>query len=337
MITIAVDAMGGDHAPEATVQGALLCARDSRCDFQVLLVGDEHKIAAHMPDPMLPNLSVMHTTEVVDMHDSIAVAIKGKPDSSMRRALEMHKEGDLQGFISAGNTGAVMSLSTLILGRLPGVSRPSIGTFLPSEKGPVLLIDAGANVDSKPLHLLQFGIMGSIFTEMMLGIDSPNVGLLNVGEEESKGNDASIEALKLLKNAPVNFIGNIEGRDILKGTAHVVVCDGFVGNIVLKFAESFPGLLKSKFYEYAERGLVHKVWAGLMGKTMKGMIKDWDYQEQGGVPLLGVNGVSIIGHGSSTPKAIANMIFKAKEMVDRRVNDRIADAMASPSGTSEDK
>jgi glycerol-3-phosphate acyltransferase PlsX len=158
--------------------------------------------------------------------------------------------------------------------------------------------------------------------------------LLNVGEEEKKGNDVCIASWPLLKQSPINFIGNVEGRDILKGTADVVVCDGFTGNIILKFAESFPGLLKSKFYAFAERGFLHKIWAGLMGRTLKGMIRDWDYQEQGGVPLLGVNGVSIIGHGSSSPKAIMNMIFKAKEMIDRRVNDTIREAMSSPHSPS---
>lgn len=329
MVTIAVDAMGGDFAPHNVVQGALDCVRDPRCDFNILLVGQEEAIRAELPTPIPSNISIMHTDEVVDMHDSIAVALKNKKSSSMYRALEMHRDGNVQGFISAGNTGAVMALSTLILGRLPGVERPCIGTFLPSAKGPVLLTDAGANVDSKPSHLAQFGIMGSIYTELMLQRTTPKVGLLNVGEEEKKGNDASIAAWPLLKESQINFIGNIEGRDILKGTADVVVCDGFTGNIVLKFAESFPGLLKSKFYEYADRGFFKKLWVGLISGTIKKMIKDWDYQEYGGVPLLGVNGVSIIGHGSSSPKAIMNMIFAAKNMVDRRVNETIREAMAS--------
>ncbi len=321
--------MGGDHAPHNVVQGALDCARDPRCDFQILLVGQEAAIRALLPDPIPPNISIRHADEIVDMKDSIGVALKSRKNSSMYRALEWQRDGDVQGFISAGNTGAMMALSTLILGRLPGVERPCIGTFLPSATGPVLLIDAGANVDSKPSHLAQFGIMGSIYTALMMQRDKPKVGLLNVGEEESKGNDACIAAWPLLNAAPINFLGNIEGRDILKGTADVVVCDGFTGNIILKFAESFPGLLKSKFYEYASRGFFKKLWVGLIAGTIRKMIKDWDYQEYGGVPLLGVNGVSIIGHGSSTPKAIMNMIFAAKNMVDRRVNETIREAMAS--------
>lgn len=326
--------MGGDFAPRNVVQGALDCARDPRCDFEILLVGQEDAIRAFLPDSVPSNIRIRHADDVVDMKDSVATALKAKKNSSMYRALEWHRDGEVQGFISAGNTGAMMALSTLILGRLPGVERPSIGTFLPSRKGPVLLIDAGANVDSKPSHLAQFGIMGSIYTELMLKRPSPKVGLLNVGEEESKGNDASIAAWPLLNAAPVHFIGNIEGRDILKGTADVVVCDGFTGNIVLKFAESFPGLLKSKFREYADQGLLKKLWVGLIAGTIKKMIKDWDYQEYGGVPLLGVNGVSIIGHGSSTPRAIMNMIFAAKNMVDRRVNETIREAMTSQQPTN---
>lgn len=334
MITIAVDAMGGDFAPGNVVQGALDCARDPRCDFQILLVGQEAAIRAVLPSDVPPNVSIRHTDDIVDMKDSVASALKTKKNSSMYRALEWHRDGEVHGFISAGNTGAVMALSTLILGRLPGVERPSIGTFLPSQRGPVLLIDAGANVDSKPSHLAQFGIMGSIYTDLIMKRQAPKVGLLNVGEEESKGNDASIAAYPLLKSAPINFIGNVEGRDILKGTADVVVCDGFTGNIILKFAESFPGLLKSKFLDYAALGLMKKLWVGLIAGTFKGMIKDWDYQEYGGVPLLGVNGISIIGHGSSTPRAIMNMIFAAKAMVDRRVNETIREAMASTKSTT---
>jgi len=337
VITIAVDAMGGDHAPRANVEGALACLRDPRCDFSILLLGREDAVRPLLPNPLPAGLAFQHCEEVVDMHDSITVALKARRQSSMYQGLALQREGAVQGFISAGNTGAVMALSTLILGRLPGVERPCIGTFLPSSGDPVLLIDAGANVDSKPSHLQQFGIMGSIYTRLIMRRPEPRVGLLNVGEEEGKGNDASIAAWPLLKAAPINFIGNVEGRDILKGTADVVVCDGFTGNIILKFAESVPGLLKSKFLAYASRGLFHKLWVGLIAKTFKTMLRDWDYQEYGGVPLLGVNGISIIGHGSSSPKAIANMIFRAREMAERQVNDVIRDAMStlSPSITPE--
>ncbi len=321
--------MGGDFAPRNVVEGALSCARDSQCDFSILLVGREDAVKPFLPAQLPPRISFLHTDEVVEMDDSISTALKNKKGSSMYVSLMKQREGEVQGFISAGNTGAVMALSTMILGRLPGIERPCIGTFLPGMEGPVLLIDAGANVDSKPSHLQQFGIMGSIFTRLMMNRAVPKVGLLNVGEEESKGSDACIAALPLLREAPIHFIGNVEGRDILRNTADVVVCDGFTGNIVLKFAESFPAVLKHKFLEYAGRSIFHKLWVGLIAGTFKSMLKDWDYQKYGGVPLLGVNGVSIIGHGSSSPTAIRNMILRAKEMVDNRVNDTIKEAMAS--------
>ncbi|MBI5647402.1 MAG: phosphate acyltransferase PlsX [Ignavibacteriae bacterium] len=322
--------MGGDFAPEAAVRGALECVADPRCDFGVVLFGDEQRIQPFLPAGPLPEgITVVHTRETIGMGESATTALKSKRDSSIVRALEAHKAGEVHGFISAGNTGAVMAASTLILGRLPGVARPTIGTFLPSQKGWTLVIDAGANVDSKPHHLAQFGVMGAVLTELLRGVENPSVGLLNVGEEEGKGNEATIEAYKLLKNAPLRFAGNVEGRDILKGTVDVVVCDGFTGNIILKFAESIPGFLKAKFTELAQRGLVAKLSLGLLRSPMRAMMKEWDYQEHGGVPLLGVNGVSIIGHGSSSPRAIKHMILKAKEMIDRRVNERIAEAMAT--------
>jgi phosphate acyltransferase len=335
MIRIAVDAMGGDHAPAATVRGAMECAADPRCDFGIVLYGDEPRIRALLSGSHAkPNIEIEHCSEVIGMHDSATSALKEKRDSSIVKPLSRHREGIVQGFISAGNTGAVMAASTLILGRLEGVARPTIGTFLPSTHGWTLVIDAGANVDSKPHHLLQFAVMGSIFTRHMLGIPDPRVGLISVGEEDSKGDNATIEAHKLLRKAPINFVGNCEGRDILTGGVDVAVCDGFVGNIILKFAESIPGFLKTKFTEAAQQGLKQKIAVGLARGTMRAVMKDWDYQEQGGVPLLGVNGVSIIGHGSSTPKAIKNMILKAKEMIDRKINDSIASALRSLPATA---
>ena len=330
MVTIAVDAMGGDFAPESEVKGALACLADPRCDFAIALYGDEKRIAPFLEGRADDGrLRIVHTSEVIDMHDSAMSALKTKKDSSMGRALEAHKAGDVQGFISAGNTGAVMAASTLILGRVPGVARPTIGTFLPTERGWTLVVDAGANVDCKPHHLAQFGIMGSVYTEHMRGVARPSVGLLNVGEEESKGGEVPVSAHKLLKEAPINFHGNVEGGDIFKGTVDVVVCDGFTGNIILKFAESVPGFLKATFRGVAEKSFTAKLRIGIATGALRTAMKSWDYQEYGGVPLLGVNGVSIIGHGRSTPRAIMNMILKAKETIDRRVTDRIAEAMAA--------
>jgi glycerol-3-phosphate acyltransferase PlsX len=329
MIKIAVDAMGGDHAPEATVRGALDCLDSPKCDFQIVLVGDEKRIRELMGGRSDSRVAVVHASEVVEMDDSAAATVKTKKDSSIMKALRMQHEGEVQGFLSAGNTGAVMAASTLVLGRIPGVLRPTIGTFIPSLTGATLVIDAGANVDCKPVNLQQFGIMGSLYIELMRHKKRPTVGLINVGEEEGKGNALVAESYGLLKQTQVNFIGNIEGRDILKGTADVAVCDGFVGNIILKFAESFPGFLKNSSLAYAGGSIVKKLILALWGAKFRPMFKSWDYQEFGGVPLLGVNGTSLIGHGSSTPKAIKNMILTAKEMIDNQVHTRIAEAFAS--------
>lgn len=330
MVTIAVDAMGGDFAPEAEVKGALECLADPRCDFAIALYGDAERIAPYLAGRADDGrLAVVHTTEIIDMHDSAMSALKTKKDSSMGRALEAHKAGDAQGFISAGNTGAVMAASTLILGRVPGVARPTIGTFMPTVRGWTLLVDAGANVDCKAHHLVQFAMMGSIYTELMRGVDRPTVGLLNVGEEDSKGGEVPVAAHRMLKEAPINFHGNVEGGDIFKGTVDVVVCDGFTGNVILKVAESVPGFLKATFRRVAEKSLLDKLRIGFAAGALRTAMKDWDYQDYGGVPLLGVNGVSIIGHGRSTPRAIKNMILKAKETIDRGVTGRIAQAMAA--------
>jgi glycerol-3-phosphate acyltransferase PlsX len=330
-IKIVVDAMGGDFAPANVVAGAIQSLIDSKNRFEVILVGRQSEIQTELKKINTSNLdiNVVEATEIIDMHDSPTVALKQKKDSSIVVGLTLHKEGKADAFISAGNTGAVMSVSTIILGRIPGVSRPTIGTFFPTEKGPALIVDAGANVDCKPQHLLEFGMMGSIYANYIWGYQNPTVGILNIGEEESKGNDVSMEAHKLLKASKLNFIGNIEGRDILKGKAHVIVCDGFVGNILLKFGESIFGMLKSKLRNFASRNFLNKIKVALMYGTLKTVLKDFDYQEHGGVPLLGVNGITIIGHGGSTPKAIKNMIFRAEEMVQKEINKHIADTMLS--------
>ncbi|MDI6780215.1 MAG: phosphate acyltransferase PlsX [Bacteroidota bacterium] len=328
-IKIAVDTMGGDFAPQNIVAGVLDALRHASNRFDIILVGREDEIKKELEKHSINGLrfSIVNATEVVGMDESPTVALKQKKDSSITVGLTLHKEGKADAFISAGNTGAVMSASTIILGRAEGVSRPTIGTPFPTEKGPCLLLDAGANVDCKPQHLLEFGIMGSIYASYILGYKNPTVGLINIGEESTKGNEITLEAYNLLQKSKLNFIGNIEGRDILKGKANVIVCDGFVGNIVLKFAESVLGLLKAKFKDYAASNLLNKIWVGLMYRTLKKILKDFDYQEHGGVPLLGVQGVSIIGHGGSTPKAIKNMILKAEDMVIKEVNHHIAEIM----------
>jgi glycerol-3-phosphate acyltransferase PlsX len=322
--------MGGDFAPGNVVAGSIDALRRDAA-LGLLLVGPEDRLRAELSRLGAGDLpiTVVHASEVVTMEDGATAALKQKKDSSIAVGLTLQKEGKADAFVSAGHTGAVMSASTLILGRIAGVSRPTIGAFFPSRAGTCLLVDAGANVDSKPRHLMEFGIMGSIYTQAMMGSASPTVGLLSVGEEETKGNEATVEAHALLKAAKLNFIGNVEGRDILAGKAEVVVCDGFVGNVLLKFGESVPSFFKDRITRFAGSSPLRKLLLLPALGTLRGAMKSMDYEEHGGVPLLGVKGVSIIGHGKSTPKAIMNMILKAKEMVEKRINERIEQAMAN--------
>ena len=330
-LRIAVDAMGGDFAPSHEVQGAVDILHRTGNRFEVVLVGKEKEITAELAKTKADglSLSVIPASDVIDMHDSPVVALKQKPDSSLVVGVTMHKEKKVDAFVSAGNTGAVTAASTLLLGRIPGVSRPAVAAIFPSETGPTLIVDAGAVTDCKPHFLFEFGAMGSMYAEYIFKKKNPRVGLLNVGEEESKGDELAKEAYAKFAAAKgrLNFIGNVEGRDILRGKADVVVCDGFVGNVLLKFAESVPSFLKVKFKNYADEGTVQKLLMGLLRNPLRKIFKDFDYQEFGGVPLLGVNGVTIIGHGSSTPKAIANMILRAEEMVNRKINFHIEQSL----------
>lgn len=323
--------MGGDFAPRNTVAGAVEAVRDAGSRFSVVLVGPEDRLRAELgssPGALQhPALSVAHASEIIEMHDSPTAALKSKKDSSIVVGVTLHREGKADAFVSAGNTGAVLSASTLLLGRIPGASRPTIGTMLPTEGSPCLLVDAGTNVDCRARHLFEFAAMGSAYVSAMRGTERPRVGLLSIGEEDSKGNEASLEALALLRESDLHFLGNIEGGDILAGRADVVVCDGFVGNILLKFGESIPGFLRSRFRTLARRSLRGAAAAFLAGGALRGIMKELDYQEHGGVPLLGINGVSIIGHGRSSPRAIRNMIFRAEEMVRKQVNGHIRQAL----------
>ncbi|MFP4370195.1 MAG: phosphate acyltransferase PlsX [Bacteroidota bacterium] len=328
---IAVDAMGGDFAPSNEIEGALLALNDKfGGDLEITLVGNEAKIRTAMKEKGADNpaLTVFHTSESVTMDDDPTAALKRKRDSSLFKGIELVKNGNADGFISAGNTGAMLSTSTVLLGRIKGVSRPTIGSFMPTRHDrPTLVLDVGATIDIKSRFLYEFAVMGSIYSKQLLGIESPKIGLLNIGEEESKGTEEIKNTHKLLKESSLNFIGNVEGRDILMGTADVVVCDGFTGNIILKFAESFLGLLKSKIKAFSEKSLINKLLTAMTVPVLKQILKQFDYQEYGGVPLLGVNGNVIIGHGKSTPLAIKNMINRAVEMSQKELNRKIADAL----------
>ncbi len=336
MVRIVLDAMGGDFAPVNEVAGALEALRSADDQLQVILAGEKEKVDAAIADQRAdhPRLSVVHASQVITMHDSPTAAVKQKRDSSLTVGMTLHKDGKADAFVSAGNTGAVLSASTLILGRIRGVSRPTIGAFFPSERGVCLLVDAGTNVDCRAQHLLEFAVMGSVYANRVLKHEKPTVGLLSVGEEDSKGSSVTVEANKLLRRSNLEFIGNIEGKDILKGKAQVIVCDGFVGNIILKFGESVPSFLKSRLYQYAEGGFLRKLRLGLLRTPLRTSLKDMDYEEVGGVPVLGVNGVSIIGHGRSTPKAIKNMILRAMEIAKTQLNKHIEDGIDAIHGLS---
>lgn len=331
-IRIVLDAMGGDFSPRNEILGTLEALNESGNRFHITLVGREAEITSILTAEAGSNwnshIDILHADEIIGMDDEPVAALRQKRNSSIVKGLELVKSGQAHAFVSAGNTGAVMSGATLLLGRIPGVSRPTIGSQFPrADGGFTLLFDVGATVDSKAIHLREYAIMGSIYAERMFGVKQPKVGIMSVGEEKTKGNELVFEAAELLEKTPVNFIGNVEGRDVLRSTADVIVCDGFVGNVILKFAESVITILKARLARHAERGLFTKLAVGVAAKVLRVVLKDFDYQEYGGVPLLGVNGVAIIGHGRSTPKALKNMVLKAEEMVLKDVNGHIRDAI----------
>jgi phosphate acyltransferase len=321
---IIVDAMGGDFAPQNAVTGALQAVSENP-EIELFLIGDKEAILKVLSSNNLSfdSNNIIHTEDVIGMSDSPTVSLKQKPNASIPLGCRSVKENKADAFVSAGNTGAVMAASTLIMGRIPGIGRPTIGANMPNLSGVCVLYDVGASVDSKPKHLLEYAIMGRIFVKEIFGIENPTIGLLSVGEEDSKGNETTLSALKLLRKTDLNFVGNVEGRDILKGTVNVVVCDGFVGNILIKFGEGVLTFLKERFKEFAGQSLTNKIKVGLVKGVLKEILKDFDYQEHGGVPLLGVNGISIIGHGSSTPKAIKNMVLRANEMYKKNLTQKI--------------
>jgi glycerol-3-phosphate acyltransferase PlsX len=325
--------MGTENAPAEDIRGAVEALQDrdrGGRSFDIVLVGPQDRIEGELEKyPALDRarVSIHHAPELIGMGDEPAQAVRSKRESSIVRGVTLHKEGGADAFVSAGNTGAVMAASTFILGRIAGISRPTIASQFPAANGYSIVADVGANVDTKPRNLYEFGVMASVFAEQIFGYTNPTVGLLNVGEEEGKGEERAVQAYELLKASRLNFVGNVEGRDVLKGDVKVIVCDGFTGNILLKFAESVPGLLRAKLTAYAGKSLGNKLMAGFARSTLKGVFREMDYQEYGGVPLLGVNGVTIIGHGGSSAKAVKNMIFKAEEMVRKEVNRRIAEAL----------
>jgi len=331
-IRVALDAFGGDFAPKNEIEGAILSFKEKPedIDLEVVFVGKEDVVSSVLSnyDTSSTNFSIVNADEVVFMSDDPVSVIKQKKNSSLYVGALLHSEGSSDAFVSAGNTGAMLSVSTLLLGRIKGVSRPTIGTFMPTiNNDPTFVLDVGATIDHRSRFLFEFAIMGNIYVTQTLGIKNPRIGLLNIGEEPSKGTEEIKETYRILSESNLNFIGNVEGRDIFGGKADVVVCDGFTGNVVLKFAESFIKLLKSRIKNYSEKSFTNKIRAGLMVPTLRQVLSGLDYQDYGGVPLLGVNGVSIIGHGGSPPKAIKNMIFRAIEFVQKNINHKIESAL----------
>ena len=312
---IVVDAMGGDYAPANAVLGAVEAYYENQ-NFDLFFVGKKKQIEEVLSANNLffKEEYIINADEVIEMGDSPAASLKLKPNSSIVIGAQFVRDKKADAFVSAGNTGAMMAASTLIIGRIPGLGRPTIGAEMPNLNGICYLFDVGASKDSKPIHLFEYAVMGTIFAKEIGGVSNPKVGVLSMGEEEGKGNEVSEAAAKLLKSSKLNFIGNVEGRDILAGSVDVVVCDGYVGNIILKFGESVPKLLKHLLTKTAKKNLLDKILIGLSKSTLKKSLKSLDYQEYGGVPLLGVNGISIIGHGSSSIRAIKNMVLRANEM-----------------------
>ena len=322
---IALDAMGGDFGPKNNVEGAVLASKEYRHIEKIFLVGDATTIGAELKRIGYQDqrIEIFHASEVVDMHESAAKAVRQKKDSSISRAIDLVKNGSAQAVVSAGHTGAAVAASVLKLRTLKGIERPAVACIMPTENGVFVLIDAGANPDSTPENLLQFGIMGSVFSEQVLGNKSPKVALLSIGEEDLKGNDVTKEAFKLLKTSSLNFQGNIEGRDLYENPADVVVCDGFTGNVVLKTSESIAYAIFGWLRRELNRGLVRKLGASLARGAFRDIYKKTNAEEYGGMPLLGVNGVCIIAHGSSSPVAMKNAIRVAAESVQQDLNPHI--------------
>ena len=325
MATIAVDAMGSDRAPRPEIEGAILAARQH--SVHVLLVGREDVLRqelAHHPQAARLPIEIVHASEAITMEDKATQALRAKRDSSMRVGLRLVREGQAAGFVTAGNTGAAMATAKIVLGTLPGVDRPALAAVFPTAAGTAaILVDVGANVDCKPQNLEQFAVMGEIYFRSIFGTDRPRVGLLSIGEEETKGNDLTRQSYQLLKQLPLNFVGNVEGRDLYNGQVDVIVCDGFVGNVALKISEGVVELVREALKESLRATITRQVGFLLSRKAFVEFKKRVDYTEYGGAPLLGLKGVCIVSHGSSNANAIKNALRVASEFAQHQINAKI--------------
>lgn len=327
---IVVDAMGGDHAPEAIVEGAVMAAKEY--GTEIILTGLSDRIAEELKkhgDPSEHSIQVRHADEVVEMSDIPGKVLRSKKKSSMKIGLDLLKSGEAKAFVSAGNTGAVLAYSTIILRPLKGVDRPAIAIQLPTLRGTSILLDAGANVDCKAFQLFQFAIMGHVYAKSILGQDTPSVGLLSIGEEASKGNEITKEVFQMLEKSHINFTGNVEANEVYRGNADVIICDGFTGNIALKISESLAEMIEHRLKNLFQSSMKSKIGYLLLKSNFAEFKKSVDYSETGGAPLLGINGVCIIAHGSSSAKAIKNAIKRAKELIDKKINEHIQEDIES--------
>jgi len=327
MVTIALDAMGGDHHPRVEVEGALQAAKSF--EVKVVLVGREEAVRKeldrHPGWEQLP-ISIIHASEQITMEDSVGRSVRAKKDSSIRVASRLVHKGVAQGLVSAGNTGAVMATAKMVQGMLPGVDRPALASAFPTLNGkPAIMLDVGANVDCTPKMLAQFAVMGNAYSRVIFHTTRPRVGLLSIGEEEHKGNTLTHDATPLLKELDhLNFIGNVEGRDVYTGSVDVIVCDGFVGNVALKVSEGLVDVIRQMLKQSMKATVTRKVGAFLAQGAFAEFKKRVDYSEYGGAPLLGLNGICMVCHGRSNAKAIRNAIRIAKEFAEGKINERIA-------------
>lgn len=335
MNTVAVDAMGGDHAPHAIIDGAIAAVRELQ--IPVTLVGDREMLArelARRRARALP-LRVHHASQVVEMEDSPVEALRRKRDSSIRVGFHLVKTGAADAFVSAGNSGAMMAAAVMLLGNLPGVDRPAISLQIPSRRGYVTLLDGGANAECAPLNLVQFAVMGDLFARSVLGVLSPRIGIVSNGEEASKGTELTRAADRVLRQMPLNYVGYVEGRDLNAGNADVAVTDGFTGNVILKSLEGLGGFVQLLLRQMFERNLRTRLAYLLLKKDLDRIRQVLDYDAVGGAPLLGVNGVTIIAHGASSPKAIRNAIRVAAETARKNLAGQIAAGMCDLPATAE--
>lgn len=321
---VVLDAMGGDHAPSVNVEGAVETVNECD-DVDVILVGDEALIQKELRNKRCPanRISVVHASQVVEMHEPAMVAIRKKKDSSIRVGIGLVKAGKADAFVSAGHSGVVMATSLMMLGTAKVVDRPAIATLMPTLKDPFIMLDVGATVDCNPQNLLQFALMGSTYCRLVLERPEPKVALLSIGEEDTKGNEVTKEAFKLIKKSKLNFIGNIEGKDIFNGMADVVVCDGFIGNIALKISEGLAETILKMLKQEISSVSTGRIGYLLMKPAIRSFKKRTDYDEYGGAPLLGINGTSIISHGRSSSKAIKNALRVAADYAAKRVYEAI--------------